>query len=131
MLKRKMQGSIKVEIMDVETVNAKLTKAGYFKDSVFTTKEICTLLNVDGIITSSFSLSKPMSEGAAVALGLLVGVWGSTNEVGVEIEIHDASQSKMIWSYNHKLSGGTFSTPSRIVDAIMRKASKKLPYYFN
>ena len=131
MLKRKMQGRIKVEILDVETVNAKLSKAGYFNDSILSPKDICTLLKVDGILTSSFSLSKPMSEGAAVAVGLLVGAWGSTNEVGCDLEIHDASQSKMIWSYNHKLNGGTFSTASRVVDALMRKATKKLPYYKN
>jgi hypothetical protein len=34
----------------------------------------------------------------------------------------------MIWNYNHKYSGGIGSTPTGIVDALMRKASKKMPY---
>jgi hypothetical protein len=69
-----------------------------------------------------------MSEGAAVALGLLVGVWGSTNEATCSISIHDFNTKKMIWNFDHKLSGGTFSTPAQIVDALMRQASRNMPY---
>jgi hypothetical protein len=128
MLKRKMQGKIMVEIQDVETTNAKLQKAGYFDGVPLSPIEICELLKVDGIITSNYSLSKPMSEGAAVALGLLVGVWGSTNEATCSISIHDFNTKKMIWNFDHKLSGGTFSTPAQIVDALMRQASRNMPY---
>jgi hypothetical protein len=128
MLKRKMQGKIMVEIQDVETTNAKLKKAGYFDGTPLSPIEICELLKVDGIMTSNYSLSKPMSEGAAVALGLLVGVWGSTNEATCSISIHDFNTKKMIWNFDHKLSGGTFSTPAQIVDALMRQASRNMPY---
>jgi hypothetical protein len=41
---------------------------------------MCQILGVDGILTSNYSLSKPMSEGAAIALGVIAGVWGPTNE---------------------------------------------------
>ena len=90
--------------------------------------EICEVIGVDGLITSSYSLSKPMSEGAAVALGLLVGVWGSTNAATVAISIHDFKSNKMIWNFNHKLSGSAFSTPAQLVDGLMRQASRKMPY---
>jgi len=128
LLRRKMQGKMFVEIQDVETTNAKLEKAGKLNDKSVTPAEMCELLGVDAIITSNYALTKPMSEGAAVALGLLVGVWGSTNQTTVTVDIHDASTKKMIWNYNHKLSGSTFSTPAQLVDALMRNASKKMPY---
>lgn len=128
MLKRKMQGRINVEIQDVETTNAKLKKAGYYDGTPLTPVEICEILGVDGAITSNYSLSKPMSEGAAVALGLLVGVWGATNSATADLSIHDLKTKKMIWNFNHKMSGSTFSTPAQIVDALMRQASKKMPY---
>jgi len=72
-----------------------------------------------------------MSDGAAIALGLLVGAWGSTNEVRATLSISDCENKKLIWNYEHKLSGGLGSSPSRIVDQLMRQASRKMPYVIN
>ena len=127
LLKRKMQGKISQEIQDLETTNAKLRKVG-FPLMPLTTSELCQTLGVDGIITSNYSLSKPMSEGAAVAVALLVGVWGATNEVAVSLTINDCANKKMIFNYDHKFSGSLGSSPARIVDALMRQVSKKMPY---
>ena len=127
MLKRKMQGKITKEIQEIETTNAKLKRAGY-PENPLTTAELCEVLGVDGIMTSNFGLSKPMSDGAAVALGLLVGAWGATNEVRANLSISDCENKKLIWNYEHKLSGGVGSSPSRIVDQLMRQASRKMPY---
>jgi len=127
MLKRKMQGKISQEIQEIETTNAKLKKAGY-PETPLTTAELCEVLGVGGIMTSNYGLSKPMSDGAAVAVALLVGAWGSTNEVRVSLSISDCNNKKLIWNYDHKLSGSLGSSPSRLVDGLMRKASKKMPY---
>ena len=128
MLKRKMQGSISVEIQDVETTNAILAKAGINEGKILTPIDMCNILGVDGIITSNYSLSKPMSEGAAIAVALLVGVWGATNEATVSLSIHDFSTKKMIWNFDHKLSS-SLGTPAGLVDALMRQASRKMPYF--
>ena len=128
LLKRKMQKRILVEIQDVETTNAKLAKSGYFDDNPMSPNEICEVLGVDAVITSNYSLTKPMSDGAAVALGILVGVWGTTNNTTVTLGIHDKETKKLIWNYNHELSGSVGSTPAQLVDNLMRNASKKMPY---
>jgi hypothetical protein len=127
MLRRKMQGRITKEIQEVETTNALLQQAGY-PERRMTTAELCEVLGVDGIMSSNFGLSKPMSDGAAVALGVLVGAWGNTNEVRATISISDCENKKLLWNYEHKLSGGLGSSPSRIVDQLMRQASRKMPY---
>lgn len=127
MLKRKMQGKLTQEILDVETTNAKLNSAGY-PEKAMTPSEICSVLGVDGIIGSNFGLSKPMSDGAAIALAILGAGGGATNEVRVSLNINDCKGKKLIWNYDHKYSGGLGSSPSRLVDAIMRRASKKMPY---
>lgn len=128
MMKRKSQGKILVDIQDVDNTNSTLAKAGY-PATALSPAEICQVLGVDGIIASNYSLSKPMSEGAAVALGLLVGVWGATNEVMVTMNIQDAASGNQIWSYNHRYSGGLGSTPAQLVDGLMRNASRKMPYF--
>jgi len=127
MLKRKMQGKISPEIQDVEITNAKLKKAGY-PENVMTPEEICNVLGVDGIMSSNYSLTKPMSQGAAIAIGVLFGAWGSTNEVVVSLDIKDCANKKTIWNYNHKFAGSIGSTPANLVDGLMRHASKKMPY---
>ena len=128
MLKRKMQGTISVDIQDVETTIALLSKAGINEGKVFTPDDMCRILGVDGILTSNYSLSKPMSEGAAIALGVIAGVWGPTNEATASLSIHDSGTKKMIWNYDHKLSS-SLSTPAKLVDDLMRQASRKMPYF--
>ena len=100
------------------------------KDIQFlTTSEICDILRVDGIITSNFGLSKPMSAGGAIALALLAGVGTNTNEVVVTLSIKNCEDKSLIWKYDHKYSGGIGSSPSRLVEGLMRHASKKMPYF--
>jgi len=127
-LKRKMQGNISVEIQDVETTNALLAKAGVNEGKILTPNDMCQILGVDGLLTSNYSLSKPMSEGAAIAVALLGGDTGTTNEATVSLSIHDLSTEKMIWNYNHKLSS-SLGTPGKLVDDLMRDASRKMLYY--
>ena len=126
LLKRKMQGKISKEIQVIETTNAKLNKVGY-PETPHTISELCEILNVDGVLTSSIGLSKPMSEGAAIATTILLG-FGNTNEVTATLSINDCQKNKLIWNYEHKLAGGLGSSPSTIVDRLMRNASKKMPY---
>jgi hypothetical protein len=128
MLKRKMQGTIFVDIQDVETTNAKLSAAGFEEGKLLTPADISKILNVDGILTSNYSLSKPVSEGAAIALTILGGWWAPTNEAVASLSIHDSGSDKMIWNYDHKLSS-SLGSPARLVDDLMRQASRKMPYF--
>ncbi|MEZ4772532.1 MAG: hypothetical protein R3D00_05055 [Bacteroidia bacterium] len=127
LLRRKMQGKIRPEIQDIETTNATLKNAGY-PENAFTPEEMCGILGVDGVLGSNYALSKPMSQGAAVALGVVFGVWGATNEVTVALDIKDCENNKLIWNYNHRFSGSVGSSPAMLVDGLMRHSSKKMPY---
>jgi len=130
MLKRKMQGNIFVDIQDVETTNALLSGAGYQDAGMLTPADLSRILNVDGILTSSYSLSKPISEGAAIALAIVAGWWAPTNEAVVSLSIHDSGSEKMIWNYEHKMSS-SLSSPFRLVDELMRQASRQMPYFMS
>jgi len=102
MLNRKMQGRITVEIQEIETTNALLSRAGY-PETLLTNAELCKVLGVDGILVSIFALSKPMSDGAAIAATLLVGLKGPTNNVQAKLSISDCENKKLIWNYEDKL----------------------------
>ena len=128
MLKRKMQGTIFVDVQNVETTNALLSNAGFQDGGSLTPADMLRVLNVDAILTSNYSLSKPISEGAAIALAVLTGWWAPTNEAVVSLSIHDYDSQKMIWNYNHRLSS-SLSSPARLVDELMRQASRQMPYF--
>jgi hypothetical protein len=127
MLQRKMQGKISQEIQEVVTTNALLKKAGY-PENPLTTAQLCEVLGVDGIMTSNFGLSKPMSDGAAIAEALLSDSRSSTNEVHASLSISDYKNDKLIWNYDYKSSGSLGSSSSKLVDDIMKEASLKMPY---
>ena len=128
MLKRKMQGNIFVDIQDVETTNSRLFNAGFYDGKLLGPSDLCNILGVDGILTSNYSLSKPLSEGAAIALAVFAGWWAPTNEAVASLSIHDSGSEKMIWNYDHRLSS-SLGSPARLVDELMRQASRKMPYF--
>ena len=70
-----------------------------------------------------------MSGGAAVALLFLTGFGGNTNEVTVSMSLKDCSEKSLIWKYDHKYGGGILSSPGSLVEALMKDASKKMPYF--
>ncbi len=126
-LKRKMQGKIMQEFQDISITNAKLKKAGY-PEKVFSAEELCELLGVDGIITSNFLLRKPISEAEAMVTEVFTGEKSITNEVNATLTINDCGSKKMIWNYNIKLSSESGQSVSTLIDWVMRKSSKKMPY---
>jgi hypothetical protein len=73
-------------------------------------------------------MDKPMSEGAAIAVGVIFGAWGNTNSVQTTINIHDGKSGNLLWKYDYQASGSVGSSTDRLVNALMRNASKKFPY---
>jgi len=129
-LKRSDKFKYTVAFQDISKTNALLSQAGLSYSTIATkTKEqLCQLLGVDAVISSRSSMRKPMSEGAALAVGLLIGSWGSTNDVQTTISIHEGKKGELVWKYDYNASGSVGSSTDRLVNALMRNASRKFPY---
>ena len=121
-----------IEFQDVTTTNALLAKAGITAANMknYTPQEIAGILGVDAVMGGLFKTSKPMSEGASAALGALVGFWGATNTGDITITLTNAADGTTLWKYGRDLSGGLGSSVDSLIDYIMKKASKKFPYFF-
>ncbi|MFC6996525.1 hypothetical protein [Rufibacter roseus] len=119
-----------VNFQDANTTNAILLKNNVTAETIksFTPAELAKLLGVDGVIMGTFSTDKPMSDGAALALGLAVGFYGATNSGKTGINIYDGATGELLWKYEKTLSRGLGSDTNSIINTIMRKASKKFPY---
>jgi hypothetical protein len=129
-LRRSDKFQYTVSFQDVNRTNALLKDAGITYADLATKDraEIAKILKVDAVLQNRSRMEKPMSEGAAVAVGLLVGAWGNTNKVETTINIHDAQSGNLLWKYDYEASGSVGSSTTKLVDALMRNAAKKFPY---
>ncbi|MEM7574201.1 MAG: hypothetical protein AAF433_14945 [Bacteroidota bacterium] len=130
MFRRKQQGRMFVDILDVQTTNARLTEAGFFDEGseTYTPAEWAAILNVDAVVTSNFQLSKPMSDGANLAVGLLTGFWGASNRTDVGMNIIDAQSGSLLWHYDWLSENTAFGSHEELVNRLMRNASRRMPY---
>ncbi len=129
-LKRKQQGSMWVDIQDATKTTAILAKNGisYLNVNEHTPEEIAKILNVDAIVNGTFETDKPMSDGASLALGVLVGFWGATNKATINMFIHNAADGKVLVNYNKAVAGSVGSSTDQLTNVVMRKASRRIPY---
>jgi hypothetical protein len=130
LLRRQQQSRYTVDFQDVATTNALLRKANLTDQDMRTLapQDLAKALGVDAVLTTSVRTSKPMSDGAAVAVGLLVGAWGATNQANITVDIHEATGGKLLWKYDYVAAGSVGSSPESMVNALMRNASRKFPY---
>ena len=129
-LRRSERLKYTVQFQDVSKTNSLLSSAGIgYRDIKRKGKDdLAKLLGVDAVITNSITMEKPMSEGAALVLGSLLGTWGSTNNVDTRITIYEGKLGNPIWKYEYVAEGSIGSSTDKLVDALMRKASSKFPY---
>lgn len=130
LLRRQGQQHYTVQFQDVALTNSLLRKANLTEADMRTQspQDLAKLLGVDAVLTTSVHTSKPMSDGAAVALGVLVGAWGATNQANITVDIHEATAGKLLWKYDYVASSSVGSSPEGMVNALMRNASRKFPY---
>lgn len=129
-LRRDDKMNYTVKFQDVSKTNSILKKENIQYEDLrnMSKKELADLLGVDAVISTNIDMEKPMSEGAAVAVGVLVGVWGSTNKANITINIHEHNAGNLIWKYDYQASGSVFSSTDQLVNTLMRNASRKFPY---
>ncbi len=119
-----------VEFQDIDKTNSKLKEAGIEYDDIRTTakEKMAAVLGVDAVISGHMVQEKPMSDGAAVALGLLLGFWGTTNHVNATLNIHNNGDGKLLWKYDYQSSGSVGSSTQNLAEGLMRNVSRKFPY---
>ncbi len=126
-LKRKKRGKLLIDVQDPKHTNALLMK-NEVDFEITTPEELAKLLEVDAVITGNFETDKPMSDGASIALGLLVGFWGTTNSALINMSINNAEDGMLLWNYNKRVRGSLGSSNDQLINTLMRKASRRLAY---
>jgi hypothetical protein len=131
-LRKANRKDLRLEFQDVAATNALLAKQGIDASNIknYTPHELASILGVDAIMGGLMKTSKPMSEGASVALGMAIGFWGTTNTGDITITLNNGAEGAVLWKYSTDLSGSLGTDMDAIIDGLMRRASKKFPYFF-
>jgi hypothetical protein len=129
-LKQKADKDMAIDVQDIAKTNALLAKNNITAEKLptMTMEELAQVLGVDGIVSGTFESSQPFSNGAAIAMTMMVGFSGSTNTGKLNINIHDGKTSDLLWKYDKTLGRGLGSDTGSIITVIMRKASRQFPY---
>ena len=132
-LTRRQRGEMTIDVQNPIETNALLEKSntGYFALSTKTPRELAEILGVDAVIMGSFETSKPMSEGASVALGLLIGFWGNTDKAVMNMFIYNGEDGKTLFNYHRAINGSIGTNADNLINKLMRKSSRKIAYTTN
>ena len=129
-MKREKQGKLQIKVQSPAVSNAALKKAGvnYDNHERFTPGELAKIMGVDAVISGTFETNKPMSEGASVALGLVVGFYGTTNKAVINIFIYNAEDNELLVNYHKAVSGSLGSSTEDLFYIVLRIASRRFSY---
>ena len=84
-----------------------------------TPEELAAILGVDAVTTGRFETDKPMSEGASLALGLLVGFYGQTNSATINMSVNNGIAGTLLWNYNKRVAGSLGSSTDGLINTLM------------
>lgn len=130
-LARGKKGQLSVQVQDPMTTNAILGKKGITIKNIpdYTPKELANFLGVDAVVMGTIETNKPISAGASIALGVLTGFYGVTNKATMNLFIYNGKDGAVLVNYHKAVAGSLGSTVESMVNVLMRKASRRIPYF--
>lgn len=129
-LTRMKRGETIAKVQSPQRTNALLKKAGIdiYDAASYLPSELGEILNVDCVVMGSFETSKPMSTAASLGVGLLTGGFGSTQAALCNLDFYDTRDDELVVNYLKKIKGGLGSDSSDLINVLMRKVTRRIPY---
>ena len=129
-LTRQQRGTFTGKVLTPARSNAMLKREGIDIYSVdeYLPSELGEILGVDCIVMGSFETSKPMSDGASIALGALFGSFGATQSALCNLDFYNVSDDELVVNYLKKINGSMGSDAQDMINILMRKVTRRIPY---
>lgn len=127
---RKKRKKFNVDFQNVENTNAILAQnnINYDNIDVYTVKDLCKILDVDGIISGNLDLNMLLSKGVPTDFNFLDYFNGNANYGRIGIKISDGATGKLLWKYEQQINKKTGKNTTELIDRMMKLASRKFPY---
>lgn len=129
-LTRKQRGDFNGNVQSPNQTNALLKKEGIDIHDVgaYTPEELGKILGVDCVIMGSFETSKPMSGAAALGMALVFGFGGATESATCNLDFYDTRDGELVVNYLKQIKGGIGSNSQDLINILMRKVTRRIPY---
>ena len=130
-LKRKKRKRFTVEFQDIKNTNAILAQNNITIKNIdiYTTKELCAILGVDGIISGNLTLRALISKGIPEDTFDFFSIFRGKSDYGrIAIKISDGKTGKLLWKYEKTITRKSGKNTQAIIEAMMRKMTRKFPY---
>lgn len=123
------QDKYSVIFQDVSRTNALLKAARVFdKIDEILPDSLCKILNVDAVISSTYTYEKTGSVGASIATSMIFGVASSTGSGSLTMQIYDGKNGDLLWRFYKEMNENVYSSGDEIMERMMRKVSRNFPY---
>lgn len=128
--KRKKKKKFSVEFQNTKNTNALLNKENITYDNIdiYTVKQLCEILGVDGLISGSLDLNVLLSQGVPTEFRLMDYINGDSNYGRIGVKISDGTTGKLLWKYEKKIDKKTGKNTTDLIEQMMKMASRKFPY---
>lgn len=119
-----------VEFQNVKNTNAILAKnnISYANIDIYTTKELCAFLEVDGIISGNLNLNVLLSKGVPTEFSFFDYIRGDANYGRIGIKVSDGNTGKLLWKYEKQINKKSGKNTYDLIDLMMKQATRKFPY---
>ena len=127
-LNKKKKGKLLVNVQNPKKTNKLLKDAGIDPNvaNEELTSDLSKILGVEATIGGTFETNKPMSNAAAIGLALL-GVGGATQNVTLNLDIIHKDDETVV-NYLKNMKGGLGSSTDDLINVLMRKTARRIPY---
>ena len=128
--KRKKRKKFNVDFQNIEDTNAILAQNGitYENLDIHTIKQLCKILEVDGIISGNLNLNILLSKGVPTDFSLFDYFSGDANYGRIGVKVSDGGSGKLLWKYEKAITKKTGKNTTELIDRMMKLASRKFPY---
>ena len=127
---RRKRKKFQVEFQNTDDTNALLAQNGitYANIDIYTTKELCEILQVDGIISGNLTLNILLSKGVPTRFNLWDYLNRNSNYGRIGIKISDGQTGKLLWRFEKEITKKSGKNTTELIDKMMKQASRKFPY---
>lgn len=128
--KRKKKKKFSVEFQNTQNTNAILAKNNITYDNIdiYTVKELCKILKVDGIVSGTLDLNILLSKGVPTEFSLIDYIKGNSNYGRIGVKISDGTTGKLLWKYEKKINKKSGRNTTALIEFMMKRATRKFPY---
>lgn len=127
---RKKKKKFSVEFQNTQNTNAVLAQNDitYKNIDVYTIKQLCEILGVDGIISGNMNLNVLLSKGVPTDFSFKDYFLGSSDYGRIGIKISDGATGKLLWKYEKEINKKSGKNTTDLIDQMMKLATRKFPY---